>query len=162
MLSGQTTQQSQDEGQCWSGEELLPDICIQAAERPQHKSSVPKGFCVYSCKDTSRRSCIMLGYGHLLFGIWDMFLHVVQSALRDSFLENEIFQLMAVAVVLDPGGDFAETVQKHFVVGAVLLIVPVETKAEGQFSIEFRRLGCFWPSCAQRRVTLTCRSCSRV
>lgn len=38
---------------------------------------------------------------------------------------------MAVAVVLDPSRDFAETVQKHFVVGAVLFIVPGETRVEG-------------------------------
>lgn len=39
-----------------------------------------------------------------------MLLHVVKSVLRNSFLENEVFQLMAVTVVFDPSGDFAETV----------------------------------------------------
>lgn len=53
-----------------------------------------------------------------------MSLHVVQRTLRDSFLENEIFQLMAIAVVFDPCGDFAEAIQKHFVVCAVLFVVP--------------------------------------
>lgn len=64
----------------------------------------------------------------LLLGIGDMFLHVVQCTLRDSFLENEIFQLMAVVVIFDPSSDFAETIQKHFVVCTVLLVVPEETK----------------------------------
>lgn len=35
-------------------------------------------------------------------------------------------------------------------------------KGEGQFSIKCRRLWSFWLWCAQRRVTLTCRSCSKV
>lgn len=60
-----------------------------------------------------------------------MLLHVVQSILRDSFLENEVLQLVAVAVVFDPRGDFAETVQKHFVVSAVLFIVPEEMIGRG-------------------------------
>lgn len=60
-----------------------------------------------------------------------MLLHVVQSVLRDSFLENEVFQLMAIAVIFDPSGDFAETVQKHFVVCAVLFIVPEGMERRG-------------------------------
>lgn len=60
----------------------------------------------------------------LLFGIWDMSLHVVQCTLCDSFLENKIFQLMPIAVVFDSCGDFAEAIQKHFVVRTVLFIVP--------------------------------------
>lgn len=57
-----------------------------------------------------------------------MLLHVVKSVLCDSLLENQVFQLMTIAVVFDPSSDFAETVQKHFVVGTVLFIVPEETK----------------------------------
>lgn len=57
-----------------------------------------------------------------------MSLHVVQSTLCDSFLENEIFQLMAVAVVFDSRGDFAEAIQEHFVICAVLFVVPEKDK----------------------------------
>lgn len=46
----------------------------------------------------------------LLFGIWDMFLHVVQCTLCDSFLENKVFQLMAVAVVFYSSCDFTEAI----------------------------------------------------
>lgn len=61
---------------------------------------------------------------HLLFGIWDMFLHVVQCTLCDSLLENKIFELMPVAVIFDTSSDFTEAVQKHFVICTVLLIIP--------------------------------------
>lgn len=60
----------------------------------------------------------------LLFGIGDMFLHVVQCTLCDSFLENKIFQLMAIAVIFDSRSDFTEAIQKHFVICTVLLVVP--------------------------------------
>lgn len=60
----------------------------------------------------------------LLFGIWDMLLHVVQCTLCDSYLQNKIFQLMAVAVIFDSSSDFTEAVQKHFVISTMLLIVP--------------------------------------
>lgn len=60
----------------------------------------------------------------LLFGIWDMFLHVVQGTLCDSFLENKIFQLMAIAVIFDSSSDFTEAIQKHFVICAMLFVVP--------------------------------------
>lgn len=53
-----------------------------------------------------------------------MFLHVVQSTLRDAFLENEILQLMAVDIIFDPGSNFTEAIQKHFVICAVLLVIP--------------------------------------
>lgn len=58
-----------------------------------------------------------------------MFLHVVQSTLSDSFLENKIFQLVAVAVVFDTSSDFTEAVQEHFVIGTVLFIIPGKTKS---------------------------------
>lgn len=67
---------------------------------------------------------LRLSYVDLLFGIWDMSLHVVQCALCDSFLENKIFQLMAIAVVFDSCSDFAEAIQKHFVICTVLFVVP--------------------------------------
>lgn len=58
-----------------------------------------------------------------------MFLHVVQSTLSDSLLENEIFQLVAVAVIFDSSSNFAEAIQEHFVIGTVLFIIPWETKS---------------------------------
>lgn len=58
-----------------------------------------------------------------------MFLHVVQSTLSDSLLENEIFQLVAVAVIFDSSSDFTEAIQEHFVIGTVLFIIPWETKS---------------------------------
>lgn len=53
-----------------------------------------------------------------------MFLHVVQCTLCDSLLENEIFQLMAIAVIFDTSSNFTEAIQKHFVIRTVLLVVP--------------------------------------
>lgn len=53
-----------------------------------------------------------------------MFLHVVQCTLSDALLKNEVFELMAVAVVFNSSCDFTETVQKHLVFCAVLLVVP--------------------------------------
>lgn len=58
-----------------------------------------------------------------------MFLHVVQSTLSDSFLENKIFQLVAVAVIFDTSSDFTEAVEEHFVIGTVLFIIPWKTKS---------------------------------
>lgn len=66
--------------------------------------------------------------GDILFGMWNMFLHVVQGALCDSFLENKIFQLVAVAVVFDSSSDFTEAIQKDFVISTVLFIIPWKTK----------------------------------
>lgn len=65
---------------------------------------------------------------YLLFGMWNMLLHIVQSTLCDSLLENKIFQLVAVAVVFDSSSDLAEAIQKHFVISTVLFIVPWKTK----------------------------------
>ena len=58
-----------------------------------------------------------------------MFLHVVQCTLCDSFLQNKIFELMPVAVIFDSSGDFTETIQKHFVICTMLLVVPEKTKS---------------------------------
>lgn len=60
----------------------------------------------------------------LLFGIWDVSLHVVQSTLCDSFLENKVLQLMAIAVIFDSSSNFTEAIQKHFVIRTMLLVVP--------------------------------------
>lgn len=60
--------------------------------------------------------------------MWNMFLHIVESTLCDSLLENKIFQLVAVAVVFDSSSDFAEAIQKHFVISTVLFIIPWKTK----------------------------------
>lgn len=64
----------------------------------------------------------------LLFGIGDMFLHVVEGTLCDAFLENKIFQLMAIAVIFDSSSDFTEAVQKHFVICTMLLVIPLKTQ----------------------------------
>lgn len=61
---------------------------------------------------------------NLLFGIGDMFLHVVQCTLCDSFLEDQVFQLMAIAIVLDPRSNLAKAVQKDLIVCTMLLIIP--------------------------------------
>lgn len=53
-----------------------------------------------------------------------MFLHVVQRTLCDSFLENEIFQLMTVAVIFDSSSDFTEAIQKHLLICTMLLVIP--------------------------------------
>lgn len=53
-----------------------------------------------------------------------MFLHVIQCTLSDSFLENKIFQLVAVAIIFDSSSNFTEAVQKHFVISTMLLVVP--------------------------------------
>lgn len=53
-----------------------------------------------------------------------MSLHVVQGTLCDSFLENKILQLMAIAVIFDSSCDFTEAIQKHFVICTMLLVVP--------------------------------------
>ena len=53
-----------------------------------------------------------------------MFLHVVQGTLADSLLEDQVLQLMAVAVVLDSRCDLAEAVEEDLVVRTVLLVVP--------------------------------------
>lgn len=53
-----------------------------------------------------------------------MLLHVVQCILCDSFLENQIFQLMAIAVVFDSSSNFTEAIQKDLVVRTVLFIIP--------------------------------------
>lgn len=63
-----------------------------------------------------------------------MFLHVVQCTLSDSFLENKVFQLMTIAVILDSSCDFAEAIQKHFVLRAVLLIIPRRNITEITFT----------------------------
>lgn len=90
-----------------------------------HKFNYVKGF-----------HRVPLGTWHtqdLLFGIWDMFLHVVQCTLRYSFLENKIFELMAVAVVFDSSSNFTEAIQKYFVICTMLLVIPEGKKARSQF-----------------------------
>ena len=59
-----------------------------------------------------------------------MFLHVVQGTLADPLLEDEVLQLMAVAVVLDSRSDLAEAVEEDLVIRTVLLIVPGEKERE--------------------------------
>lgn len=53
-----------------------------------------------------------------------MFLHVVQGALSDSLLQDQVLQLVAIAVVLDASSDLTEAVQKDLIVRTVLLIIP--------------------------------------
>lgn len=53
-----------------------------------------------------------------------MFLHIVQSTLCNSLLQDEVFKLMTIAVVLDSCSYFTEAVQEDFVICAVLLIIP--------------------------------------
>lgn len=59
-----------------------------------------------------------------------MFLHVVQSALSDALLKDEIFKLMAVTVILDPCCDFTETVEENFIVCNVLFVIPVNENGQ--------------------------------
>lgn len=59
-----------------------------------------------------------------LLGAGDVFLHVVQGILCDTLLQDEVFQLVSVAVVLDAGCDLTETVQEHFIISAVFIIIP--------------------------------------
>lgn len=66
--------------------------------------------------------------GALLLGTGDMFFHVVQSILGDSLLQDEILQLVSIAVVLDTSSNFAETIQEDFVIPTVVFIVPREHK----------------------------------
>lgn len=61
---------------------------------------------------------------HSLFGIGDVFFHVVQCTLCDPLLKNEVLQLVTVTVILDTSGDFAKAVQEHFIICTVLLIIP--------------------------------------
>lgn len=75
-----------------------------------------------------------------------MFLHVVQGTLGDPLLEDEVFQLMAVAVVFDSGCDFAEAVEEDLVICTVLLIVPGEidrqTRVLHQHQINLKNVPC--------------------
>lgn len=40
MLGRQTTQQPENEGESWPGEELLPDICVQTNETVPNKKQI--------------------------------------------------------------------------------------------------------------------------
>lgn len=53
-----------------------------------------------------------------------MLFHVVQGILGDSLLQDEILQLMTIAVVLDTGSNFAEAIQEDFVIPTMVFIVP--------------------------------------
>lgn len=72
----------------------------------------------------------------ILFGAGDMFLHVVQSTLSDPLLQDQVLELMAVAVVLDAGSDLAEAVQEDLIVCAMLLIIPAGQRAKTTTSEE--------------------------
>ena len=63
-------------------------------------------------------------YWLLLFCTGNVLFHVVKGILRNSLLKDEIFQLMAVAVVLYTRCYFTEAVQENFIISAVLLIIP--------------------------------------
>ncbi len=54
-----------------------------------------------------------------------MFLHIVQSTLGDALLQDEVFQLMSITIILDSSSYFTEAVQKDLVICTVLLIIPV-------------------------------------
>lgn len=60
----------------------------------------------------------------LLLGTGDMLFHVVQGILGDSLLQDEVLQLMTIAVVLDTGSNLAEAIQEDFVIPTVVFIVP--------------------------------------
>jgi len=60
----------------------------------------------------------------ILLSTGDMFLHIVQSTLGDALLQDEVFQLMAVTIVLDSCSYFTEAVQEDLVICTVLLIIP--------------------------------------
>lgn len=53
-----------------------------------------------------------------------MLLHIVKCALGDSLLENQVLQLMPVAVVLDAGCYLTEAVQEDFIIATVVFIIP--------------------------------------
>ena len=63
------------------------------------------------------RSCLLLGTGNVL-------LHVVQGTLGDALLQNQILQLMPIAVVLDAGCNFTEAVQEDLIITTVIFIIP--------------------------------------
>lgn len=60
----------------------------------------------------------------LLLGTGDMLFHVVQGTLSDSLLQDEVLQLMTIAVVLDTGSNLAEAIQEDFVIPTMVFIVP--------------------------------------
>lgn len=64
------------------------------------------------------------GEGALLLGTGDMLFHVVQGILGDPLLQDEILQLMTIAVVLDTSSNFAEAIQEDFVISTMVFIVP--------------------------------------
>lgn len=53
-----------------------------------------------------------------------MLLHVIKCILGNSLLENQILQLVPIAVVLDAGCYFTEAVQEDFVIATVIFIIP--------------------------------------
>lgn len=53
-----------------------------------------------------------------------MLFHVVQGTLSDSLLQDEVLQLMTIAVVLDTGSNLAEAIQEDFVIPTMVFIVP--------------------------------------
>lgn len=53
-----------------------------------------------------------------------MLLHVVQGILGNSLLQDEVLQLVTVAVVLDTCSNFAEAIQEDFVVPTMVFIIP--------------------------------------
>lgn len=53
-----------------------------------------------------------------------MLFHVIQGILCNPLLQDEIFQLMAVVVVLYSCCYLTETIQEHFIISTVLLIIP--------------------------------------
>lgn len=59
-----------------------------------------------------------------ILGTGDMLFHVVQGTLGDSLLQDEVLQLMTIAVVLDTGSNLAEAIQEDFVIPTMVFIVP--------------------------------------
>lgn len=53
-----------------------------------------------------------------------MLFHVVQGTLGDSLLQDEVLQLMTIAVVLDTSSNLAEAIQEDFVIPTMVFIVP--------------------------------------
>lgn len=62
--------------------------------------------------------------GALLLGTGDVLFHVVQGILGDSPLQDEVLQLMTIAVVLDASSNFAEAIQEDFVISTMVFIIP--------------------------------------
>lgn len=64
-----------------------------------------------------------------------MLFHVVEGVLRNSLLKNEVFQLMAIAVVLYSCCYFTEAVEENFIISTVFLIIPEQREDMGTWRL---------------------------